>query len=123
MERKHYDAIDGLRTIACIGIVMMHVQANNQYAISGFIYDKLIGSFTDFVFLFMVISAFGMCCGYFVRVLNNEISPESFYAKRYGKILPFFCASCFTGYCYISEQGFFDRRACRYHTALWAVSE
>lgn len=28
MERKRYDAIDGLRTIACIGIVMMHVKAN-----------------------------------------------------------------------------------------------
>lgn len=24
MERKRYDAIDGLRTIACIGIVMMN---------------------------------------------------------------------------------------------------
>lgn len=33
MERKHYGAIDGLRTIACVGIVMMHLQANNAYAI------------------------------------------------------------------------------------------
>ena len=90
MERKRYDAIDGLRTIACIGIVMMHVKANNSYAISGFVYDGLIGSFTNFVFLFMVISAFGMCCGYLDKVLNNQISMESFYKKRYSKILPFF---------------------------------
>lgn len=90
MGRKHYDAIDGLRTIACFGIVLMHVRANNAYDISGFVYDKLIASFTNFVFLFMVISAFGMCCGYLDKVLNNRISLETFYFKRYSKILPFF---------------------------------
>lgn len=90
MERKHYDAIDGLRTIACIGIVMMHVQANSAYEISGFFYDTVIVSFANFVFLFMLISAFGMCCGYLDKMLNNQISLEKFYAKRYSKILPFF---------------------------------
>lgn len=90
MGRKHYGAIDGLRTIACIGIVVMHIRANNTYEISGYVYDKILPSFTNFVFLFMVISAFGMCCGYFDRVLNNQISLENFYIKRYSKILPFF---------------------------------
>lgn len=90
MERKHYEAIDGLRTIACIGIVMMHMRANNTYEISGFVYDRVIASFTNFVFLFMVISAFGMCCGYLDRILDNQISLETFYLKRYSKILPFF---------------------------------
>ena len=90
MEKKHYNAIDGLRTIACFGIVLMHVAANNTYDISGFVYDKLIASFTNFVFLIMVISAFGMCCGYFDKILNNQISLETFYFKRYSKILPFF---------------------------------
>ncbi len=90
MERKRYDAIDGLRTIACIGILMMHVCANNKYDISGFIYDRLIPSFTNFVFLFMIISAFGMCCGYFDKISKNQISLETFYQKRYRKILPFF---------------------------------
>ena len=47
MEKKRYDAIDGLRTIACFGIVLMHVRANNSYDISGFIYDKFIASFTN----------------------------------------------------------------------------
>lgn len=78
MEKKRYDGIDGLRTIACVGIVMMHVRANNSYDISGFVYDRLIGSFTNFVFLFMVVSAFGMCCGYLDRVLNNQFSLEDF---------------------------------------------
>lgn len=35
--KKHYGAIDGLRTIACLGIIMMHMAANNSYSISGFI--------------------------------------------------------------------------------------
>lgn len=48
--KKHYGAIDGLRTIACIGIVMMHMAANNDYRISGVIYETVIPSFTDFVF-------------------------------------------------------------------------
>lgn len=87
MERKHYGAIDGLRTIACIGIVMMHIRANNTYEISGFVYDQVIASFTNFVFLFMVISAFGMCYGYLDRILNNQISLDTFYVKRYRKIL------------------------------------
>lgn len=90
MIRKRYDAIDGVRTIACFGIVMMHVQSNNEYDISGLVYEKLIASFTNFVFLFMVISAFGMCCGYLDKILNNQISLETFYFKRYSKILPFF---------------------------------
>lgn len=90
MKNKQYDAIDGLRTIACIGIVMMHIQANNDYQITGFAYESLIPAFTNFVFLFMVISAFGMCCGYLDRMLNNQISLEEFYIKRYSKILPFF---------------------------------
>ncbi len=38
MNSKRYGAIDGLRTIACAGIVLMHVAANNSYSISGFIY-------------------------------------------------------------------------------------
>ncbi len=50
MEKKHYDAINGLRTIACIGILMMHVRANTAYEISGFIYGRLITSFTNFAF-------------------------------------------------------------------------
>ena len=90
MERKHYGAIDGLRMIAAFGIVMMHMRANNNYEISGFVYNNVIPSFTNFVFLFMTVSAFGMCCGYYQRVLNNQISWSDFYGKRFKKILPFF---------------------------------
>lgn len=90
MKKDHYGAIDGLRTIACIGIVLMHIRANNIYNISGFVYEFVIPSFTNFVFLFMTVSAFGMCCGYYERIINNKISFGTFYGKRFKKILPFF---------------------------------
>lgn len=31
-----------------------------------------------------------MCCGYYERIKNNEITLNSFYGKRYRRILPFF---------------------------------
>ena len=71
--KKHYGAIDGLRTIGCIGIIMMHMLSkdNNSYSISGFIAERMIPSFTNFVFLFMTVSAFGMCCGYYEKVMSG----------------------------------------------------
>ena len=60
MERKHYYGIDWLRVMACIGIVMMHIQANNTYHLTGFIAERVIPSFTNFVFLFMTISALSL---------------------------------------------------------------
>lgn len=91
---KRYDALDGLRTYAIVGIVLMHVQANEKYEIGGFIYNNLIPSFTNFVFLFMMVSAFGMCCGYYDKILNRKISLEEFYKKRYKRIWPFFALLC-----------------------------
>lgn len=88
--QQHYGAIDGLRTIAAIGIVMMHIAANNDYGITGFIYERMIPSFTHFTLLFMVISAFGMCNGYYRQIIEGKISLSLFYKKRFLKILPFF---------------------------------
>lgn len=87
---KRYGAIDGLRTIAAVGIVMVHVRGNTSYEITGFAYNSVILSFANFVFLFMTISAFGMCCGYYEKILKNQISIVDFYKKRFLKILPFF---------------------------------
>ena len=89
-KKKRYEALDGLRALACIGIVMMHVLSNAKYNLSGFAFESMIPSFTNFVFLFMIISGFGMCCGYFEKVISNKISISDFYSKRYKKILPFF---------------------------------
>lgn len=92
MEKKHYYGIDWLRVMACFGIVMMHIQANNTYHISGFIAEKMIPSFTNFTFLFMTISAFGMCVGYYEKVKSGKVNWVVFYKKRYRKVLPFFIA-------------------------------
>lgn len=88
---KHYGSIDGLRALSCIGIILMHVQANTSYDLAGsFAWDTFIPSLTWLVYLFFMISGFGMCAGYLRRFQNREIDLECFYKRRYGKILPFF---------------------------------
>lgn len=88
--QKRYNALDGLRTIAALGIILIHIRANSTYHIDGFLYNRVISSMADFVYLFMTISAFSMCCGYYERILNNKISVEEFYSRRFRKIIPFF---------------------------------
>ena len=90
IERKYYSGIDALRAFSAIGILMMHVRANSSFQISGFVYNRLIPSFSDLVFLFMTISAFALCSGYYNKVIQNQFNAISFYKKRYSKILPFF---------------------------------
>lgn len=93
-KQKRYDGIDGLRAFSAIGIILMHVATNAKYNIGGFLYERVIPSMTNLVFLFMTISAFGMCCGYCEKVLQNKMSIEIFYKKRYVKILPYFALLC-----------------------------
>lgn len=90
-KQIRYESINGLRMLACFGIVFMHVKANVSYSFGNHWSNIIISEFTNFVFLFMIISAFGMCCGYFKKISQNEISPEKFYSKRILKNLPFFC--------------------------------
>lgn len=93
-KRKYYVAIDGLRAYAALGIALMHIKANGNYQIPGFISEGLIGSMGEFVFLFMIISGFSMCCGYYERIINNQITIGEFYSKRYKKIWPYFAVLC-----------------------------
>ena len=94
MGKERYNNLDGIRAYACIGIVLMHVRANGNFRINGFLYDRVIASFTNFTFLFMLLSAFSMCCGYYERFKNNSISLEQFYKRRYQRIWPFFALLC-----------------------------
>ena len=88
---KKIETLDGLRAISALGIAIMHVQANVPIMPKGnFLYDKIIPSFTDFVYLFFVISAFALCCGYYDKFKNGKVSLNDFYSKRYSRILPFF---------------------------------
>ena len=52
-------------------------------------FEQLIPSFTNLVFLFMMVSGFGMCCGYYQKFKDQKISVGEFYAKRYSKIWPY----------------------------------
>ncbi|MCM1219362.1 MAG: acyltransferase [Lachnospiraceae bacterium] len=90
----HYGAIDGLKAFSTIGIVLMHVRENTSYSIDGFIYNRLIPSLTNLVFLFMMISAFGMCCGYYERVIHNNITVGEFYSRRYKRVWSYFALLC-----------------------------
>ena len=91
VKSDRYESLDGLRAYAAIGIVMMHVLANIAVKPSGnFLTDAVIPYFTNFTLLFMVVSAFSVCCGYYDRVKNGTIKPNDFYKKRYKRLLPFF---------------------------------
>lgn len=93
-KSDRYEGIDGLKAYAIIGIALMHVLANGEYGIGGFVFERLIPSFTNLVFLFMMVSGFGMCCGYYQRIIDQKISIEDFYKKRYIKIWPYFALLC-----------------------------
>lgn len=91
-----YLSLDGLRAYAAIGIMMMHIQATITVRPSGgFLYDAFIPSLTHFVFFFLVISAFALCCGYYDKFREGSIMPNVFYKKRYSRILPFFAVLVF----------------------------
>lgn len=89
-KNRQYKSINGLRTIAAICIILMHVAFNVKYDVIGIIGLNVLNFFNDFVYLFMIISGFGMCCGYYEKISKGEISIASFYQKRYEKIWPYF---------------------------------
>ncbi len=90
MNNEKKNGIDLLRMIACIGIVLMHIRYNISYAIPGDLFIWMVNSFDDFVYLFMAISSFGLCCGYYNAFLDGSINWDNFYRRRFSKILPFF---------------------------------
>ncbi|WP_456063608.1 acyltransferase family protein [Clostridium sp.] len=94
MQKERYEGIDGLKAYAIIGIALMHILANGEYELGGFVFEQLIPAFTNLVFLFMMVSGFGMCCGYYQKIIDRKISMEEFYSKRYIKIWPYFALLC-----------------------------
>ena len=93
-KTDRYEGINGLKAYAIIGITLMHVLANGRFELRGFVFERFIPAFTDLVFLFMMVSAFGMCCGYYQKITERKISMEDFYRKRYIKIWPYFALLC-----------------------------
>ena len=90
-HRERYNSLGGLRVIAAFGILIMHVQANmTDRPILSYVSSPIIPSLGIFVLLFMILSAFSMCCGYYEKVKNRLITPNEFYTRRVKRILPFF---------------------------------
>lgn len=87
---KRYDALDGVRSIAMIGVLVMHVLANVSYRANLSTLYNYIMYFGRFTSLFMMVSAFSVNCGYYTKIQKGGEEIEKFYTKRYKKILPFF---------------------------------
>ena len=108
---QHYDSFNGLRGYAAIGILLMHYLVNLESDMPLFLkntnsllYGKIIISFDTLVYLFFIVSAFSMCCGYFEKFRMEYLQSEEngkclsvskfdtnrFYSKRYSRIWPFF---------------------------------
>lgn len=94
VKKEHYKSLDGIRGVAALAIVLMHIHSNTSYSIHGFVADQLIPSLTNFTYLFMMISAFSLCCGYYTKVQTGTIDFERFYIRRYQRIWPFFAFLC-----------------------------
>lgn len=92
MDKKieRYNSLDGLRTIMCILIVAMHVLTNIATKPTLYCFMEVISYAGNFTLLFMIVSAFSMCCGYYTKFKFNNIDLNDFYKKRYIRILPFY---------------------------------
>ena len=82
-KADRYEGIDGLKAYAIIGIALMHVLANGEYRMGGFVFERLIPSFTNLVFLFMIVSGFGMpeiqgsenqCSGFLQKTVQQDLA-------------------------------------------------
>ena len=82
--------IDLLKAFSCLAILSWHVFANGDFAINRIAAEQVIPSWNHLVYLFMLLSGFGISNGYHKRFLKKEIQLEVFYKRRYQKIFPFF---------------------------------
>ena len=70
--------------------MMMHILINGNYALNGVVFEQIIPAANNLVFLFMMISSFSMCCGYYEKMRSGNVDLERFYRKRFEKVWPFF---------------------------------
>lgn len=94
---QKFESFNGLKAIAALGIAMMHYNAFIVVKPSeNFLTSNCIPFFTEFVFLFFIISAFGMCCGYYKKFAVDRgtktcsFDTDAFYSKRFSRIWPYF---------------------------------
>lgn len=83
-----YSNLNGLRSIAMVCILIMHVCAMSD-SVGGMPGSFHVEQWGDFVFLLMLLSSFSMCCGYKDKLLNGDINIIHFYKRRVMRIFPF----------------------------------
>ena len=88
-EVKKYSNVDALRSFGCLAIIAWHVKANTNF-MGGLLTERIIPSFDYLVYLFMIISGFGMCNGYYQKLKDGNYDLNKFYSRRYKKTVPFF---------------------------------
>ncbi len=71
-KADRYEGIDGLKAYAIIGIALMHILANGEYGIGGFVFERLIPSFTNLVFLFIWSVALGCAAAITRKLLTRR---------------------------------------------------
>lgn len=91
LKNERYNGINGLRGISMILILVMHVLENLTYLNDVKNLELVMARFGDLTSLFLMISAFSCCCGYYQKIINGGMKEiELFYSKRFKKIFPFF---------------------------------
>ncbi len=113
--KERFESLNGLRALACVGIILMHIMSNIVVKPSdNFLTENIIAFTGDFVMMFMMVSAFSLCCGYYQRFKDQTISLNDFYAKRYKRILPFFALLVLidVAFCFVTEHFSFTGKMC-----------
>lgn len=92
MERNtnRYQGLDLIRAVASVLILLMHVYANGEFMFKTGITENARHFCADLVFLFMMLSAISICCGYYEKIKTSKISLNEFYIRRFKRIWPFF---------------------------------
>ena len=91
ITKNRFDSLDSLRAFAAVGIVVCHVLSNQSLALpDNFLFKTLLPFGSEYVFLFMMLSAFSICCAYYQKFKDREVDLDKFYKRRYLRIWPFF---------------------------------
>ena len=88
---NRFESLDCLRALAVIGIVICHILGNIDFGLpENFFFQTFLPFGADYVFLFMMLSAFSMCCAYYQKFKDRQVDLNTFYKRRYLRIWPFF---------------------------------
>lgn len=88
---NRYNNLNGFRAFCAIGIALMHILANISPTPHLHNITPVIEWFTNFVFLFFIISSFSLCCGYYERIKTRQYNIELFLYEAILAYLAFLC--------------------------------